>query len=255
MKIFLLSLSLLLILPNFFNVTLEQKPEYNKVEFFDPLLSKINSVQKLTNYADSISQKKYNRSSLQYALVVSNVLENRFYHGFSVYSLRQNWIAAITQYLFGHYVANPVLPEDILKYPYAGCSQQAIVLTHLMKMYQVPYRSLGFPHHYATEMEFNNSWYFFDTNMEPVMTAEDRNLKNWNHNSDSLKKFYHKNIAAINWGFGDGLKAEVGEINAMPARNAYLFQIVTKYLSHLLWIVPFFIAIYPRKGKTFPVYK
>ena len=207
------------------------------------------------SYADSLSQKKYKRNSLQYSLVVSDVLEKRFYHGFSVYSLSQNWIAAVTQYLLGHYVANPVLPEDILKYPYAGCSQQAIVLTEVMKKNQVPYRSLGFPHHYATELEFNNSWYFFDTNMEPVMTVEDRNLKNWNHNSDQLKKFYHKNFAAINWGLGDGLKAEVGKIDAAPAPRASLFQIVTKYLSRLLWITPFLIAVYPRKGKTSPVYK
>ncbi|HEY5368728.1 MAG TPA: hypothetical protein VIJ75_07030, partial [Hanamia sp.] len=220
MKIFLFSLSILLLLPNFFNITLEQKPEYNKIEYFDPSLSEINSVEKLTNYADSISQKKYQRNTLEYALVVSDILENRFYHGFSVYSLRQNWIAAVSEYLFGHYLANPVLPDDILKYPYAGCSQQAIVLAEAMKKNHVPFRKIGFPHHYATELEFNNSWYFFDTNMEPEMTAEERNLKNWNHNSDSLKKYYHKNYAAINWGLGDGLKAHVGQINAAPAPRA-----------------------------------
>jgi hypothetical protein len=255
MKIFFFSLSVLLLLPNFFNVTLEQTPEYNKIEYFDPSLSKINSVQKLTNYADSISKKKYNRNSLEYALVISGVLQNRFYHGFSAYSLRQNWIAAVAQSLFGHYIANPVLPDDILKYPYAGCSQQAIVLAEVMKRNQVPYRSLGFPHHYATELEFNNSWYFFDTNMEPVMTVEDRDLKNWNHNSDSLKKFYHKNFSAINWGLGDGLKAEVGKINAATAPRASLFQIVSKYLSRLLWIIPFLIAVYLSTRKTSRVRK
>ena len=250
MKIFYFSLSLLLLLPNFLNITLEEKPAYNKIEFFDPSLSKINSVQKLINYSDSVSQKEYKRNTLEYALVVSDVMEKRFYHGFSTYSLRQNWIAAISQYLFGHYLANPVVPEDILKYQYAGCSQQAIVLADVMKRNQVPYRKLGFPHHYATELEFNNSWYFFDTNMEPVMTAEDRNLKNWNHNSDQLKKFYHKNFAAINWGLGDGLKAEVGEVDAAPAPRAFLFQIITKYLSRLLWLVPLFLAVYPRKTNS-----
>jgi len=250
MKIFYFSLSLLLLLPNFLNITLEKKPEYNKTEFFDPSLSKINSVQKLINYSDSVSQNEYKRNTLEYALVVSDVMEKRFYHGFSVYSLRQNWIAAVTQYLFGHYVANPVAPEDILKYQYAGCSQQAIVLAEVMKKNLVPYRKLGFPHHYATELEFNNSWYFFDTNMEPVMTAEDRNLKNWNHNSDQLKKFYHKNFAAINWGLGDGLKAEVGAIDEAPAPRAFLFQVITKYLSRLLWLVPLLLAVYPRKTNS-----
>lgn len=250
MKIFLISLSVLLLLPNFFNITLEEKPGYNKVEYFDPSLSNINSVQKLMNYADSISQNIYAHTSLQYAIVVSDVLEKRFYHGFSVLSLNKNWIAAVTQFLFGHYVANPVDPEEILKYPYAGCSQQAIVLVEVMKRNKVPYRSLGFPHHYATELNFNNSWFFFDTNMEPEMSAEDRNVKNWKHSADSLKKFYHKNLPAIEYGFGNSKQAQVGQINAAPAPRAELFQTTTKYLSRLLWIFPLLILVYPRKTKS-----
>ena len=250
MKFLLISISALLLLPNFFNVSLEEKPGYNKVEIFDPSLSRINSVQKLMNYSDSISQKKYAPNSLQYAMVVSDVLEQRFYHGFSVYSLQKDWIAAVTQYLFGHYVANPVNPEDILKYPYAGCSQQAIVFVEVMKRNKVPYRSLGFPHHYTTELQFDNSWYYFDTDMEPDMSISDRNLVYWKHDADSLKKFYHKNHAAAQYGFGNSQKATVGKIDASPAPNAFLFQKTTKYLSKLLWIFPLIILVYPRKTKS-----
>lgn len=237
-------------MPNFFNFSLEPKPGYNKIEIFDPSLSRINSVQKLINYTDSISQNKYAHNSLQYAMVISDVIEQRFYHGFSVYSLHKNWIAAVTQRLLGHDVANPVNPEDILKYPYAGCSQQAIVLTAVMKENHVPYRSLGFPHHYTTELKFNNSWYYFDTDMEPDMTIEDRDLKNWKHDGDSLKKFYHKNVAAAEYGFGNSQKAIVGKINASPAPNASLFQTTTQYLSKLLWLFPLIFVAYPRKKKT-----
>lgn len=250
MKLFLISLSILLLLPNFFNITLEKEPVYNKVELFDPSLSKINSIQKLIDYADSVSQNKYARNSLEYALVISDVMEKRFYHGFSNYSLKQNWIAALTQYFLGHDVDNPVIAEDVLKYPYAGCSQQAIVLAEIMKREKVNYRSLGFPHHYATELEFNNSWYFFDTNMEPEISPEERNVTNWKHASDSLKKFYRKNFAAIEYGFGDSQKPEVGKINAAPAPRAALFQTITKYLSKLLWILPLLFLIYPRKRKA-----
>jgi hypothetical protein len=250
MKIFLISLSVLLLLPNFFNITLEEKPGYNKEELYDPSLSGINSVQKLMNYADSISQKKYERNSLQYAMVVSNIIEKRFYHGFSVYSLRQNWIAAVTQYIFGHDVANPVNPEDIIKYPYAGCSQQAIVLTEVMKRNKVPYRSLGFPHHYATELNFNNSWYFFDTDMEPEMTAADRDVKNWKYSADNLKKFYHYNLPAIEYGYGNSQMAQIGKTNAAAAPRASLFQNTTQYLSRFLWLFPLIIVVYPRKMKS-----
>lgn len=249
MKFLLILLSVLLLLPNFFNITLEEKPQFNKIEQFDPSLSGINSVDKLISYADSISNNNYADSSLQYAMVIDNVIRKRFFHGFSTYSFEQNWIAATMQYFFGHYVANPVKAEDILKYPYAGCSQQAIVLVDVMKKKRVNYRSLGLPHHYATELQFNNSWYFFDSNMEPTMTAEERNVKNWKHASDSLKKFYNRSPELLDWGFGKSLTVDVGKINATPAPKAAVFQTTTKYLSRLLWIFPLLIVIYPRKRK------
>lgn len=250
MKFILISLSILLLLPNFFTIPLEKEPDYNKTEFFNPSLSAINSVEKLENYADSISQKKYARNSLQYAIVISDILQDKFYHGFSNYSTKQNWIAAVTQYFFGHDVANPVNPEDILKYPFAGCSQQAIVLIEVMKRNHVAYRSIGFPHHYATELNFNNSWYFFDTNMEPHLGEEDRNVKNWKHAADSLKKFYQQSGDHLDWGFGKSLMVKVGEVNAKPAPRAALFQTTTKYLSRFLWIFPLLFVLKPRKNES-----
>ncbi len=120
-------------MPNFFNITFEKEPVYNKVELFDPSLSKINSVQKLIDYADSLSGKKYACNSIEYSIIVTDILHESFYHGFSNYSLKQNGIAVTAQYLFGHNVACPVNPDEILQYPYAGCSQQAIVLLEVMK--------------------------------------------------------------------------------------------------------------------------
>jgi hypothetical protein len=250
MKILLISLSVLLLLPNFLNITIEKEPGYNRIELFDPSLSRINSVQKLINYADSISENKFADTSLQYALIVGNVLRDRFFHGFSTYSFKQNWIAATTQYFLGHDVANPVNADDILLFPYAGCSQQAIVLFEVMKRKGINFRSLGFPHHYATELQFNNSWYYFDPNMEPKMNEEERNVKNWKHSIDSLKKYYHQSPALLNWGFGNSLMVSVGEINAKPAPKADLFQTITKYASRFLWLFPLLIVAYPCKRKA-----
>ncbi|MDP4283118.1 MAG: hypothetical protein Q8891_01740 [Bacteroidota bacterium] len=250
MKFFLISLSVLFLLPNFFNINFEKDPVFNKVEFFDPSLSKINSVQKLIEYADSISEKKYAGNSFEYAKIVARIIRNRFYHGFSSYSLKQNWIAATTQYIFGYNVACPVNSDEILRYPYAGCSQQAIVLVSVMKRQKVPYRSIGFPHHYATELNFNNSWYFFDTDMEPEIHGEERNENNWKQNADSLKKFYNAILFNLDWEFGKSLPLKVGKINSFPAPRAYIFQTLTKYLSRILWIFPLLIVIYPRKNKV-----
>ena len=152
-------LSLLLAAATFFAAPFQyfpgKKPAYNNKELFEPSLSSINSVQKLITYSDSIANINHIKTgSLGYGVLVASVLRKRFYHGFSYYTFQQNWLAVTAQYFLGRGLAAPVDPDEILKFPYAGCSQQAIVMMAVMKEKKVPFRSVGFPHHYATELSF-----------------------------------------------------------------------------------------------------
>ncbi len=251
MKFLALLLSLLFLLPLFFNISLEKKPVYNNKELFDPSLAHINSIQSLLNFADSSARREHIKNgSLGYAVLVSCILRKRFYHGFSNYTLQQNWIAAAGQLVFGKNIASPVNPNEILKYPYAGCSQQAIVLMEIMKRKNISYRSVGFPHHYATELNFKNTWYFFDPNMEPTIKDKERSQKKWKGSAEFLKRYYKGNCEYLDWAFGKSEPVIFGIPNAEPARNAYVFQTVTKYLSKILWIFPLIIFVSPRKQKA-----
>jgi hypothetical protein len=248
MKYLFILLIPILILPLFINISPGEVPVYNHMEIFDPSLSRLNSTQKLIDFADSSANINHIRGgSLGYGLLVASLIRKRFYHGFSRYSLQSNWIAYIAQYLCGHGLAAPVNPDDILKFPYAGCSQQAIVLMSLMKKKNIPYRSIGFPHHYATELSFGGNWYFFDPNMEPDINTDDRIEKKWRRSGDFLKKYYHLNHNLLNWTFGNSIPPVFGKINGSPAPNANIFQSVTKYLSKILWIFPFLFVVYPKK--------
>src|SRR6476646_7918330 len=103
MKLLLIAISALLLLPNFFNVHLEETPQYDHKELFDPRLSYINSVDKLIEVSDSIAkQENIAPNSFAYERVVYHLIRERFYHGFSRYSLNQNWIAATGEYCFGY---------------------------------------------------------------------------------------------------------------------------------------------------------
>jgi hypothetical protein len=228
----------------FFNVSLEKKPVYNNTELFDPSLSKINSLNKLILFSDSSANNlQVKNGSLDYAILVASVIRKRFYHGFSNYTLQQNWIAAIAGYVFGRGLASPVNADEILQHPYAGCSQQAIVLMAVMKEKNISYRSVGFPHHYATEINFNNCWYYFDPNMEPQIKKNERNQNTWKGSADYLKIYYHRkyNYNYLNWSFGKSVPVIFGNKNANPAPHASIFQSITKYLSRLLWLFPFII--------------
>ena len=249
MKLILIVFSALLLLPNFFNVHLEKTPLYDHKEQFDPRLAYINSTEKLIEVSDSIGkQNNIAPNSFAYALTVSKILRMRFYHGFSRYPLNQNWIAATGEYFLGYGLASIVKPDDILKYSFGGCSQQSIVLMEVMKRKNIPYRFVGFPHHYATELKFNNNWYFFDPNMEPNIPDSDRLESKWNCCADNLKKYYDTTrFKDLDWKFGKNLTVTFGNENAAAAPHASLFHTATKYLSKTLWLFPLIIVFYRRK--------
>jgi len=250
MKLLLIALSALLLVPNFINVHPGKIPEHFKKDKFDPKLAYINSIEKLISVSDSIARSKnIPETSFGYALTVSHLLVNRFYHGYSRYPVNENWIAATAEHLFGYGLASIVKPDDILKYNFGACSQQAIVFTEVMKVKKIPFRSVSFPHHYATELKYNNNWYFFDTNLEPDITDSGRLETAWHHNIENLKQYYNKSNHNIDWFFGFD-KAKFGDVNAKPAANISMFHTTTNYLSKTLWLFPLFFVFYRRKVKS-----
>lgn len=86
--------------------------------------------------------------------------------------------------------------------------------------------------------------------MEPKMNEEERNVKNRVFSADTLKKYYTLGLVDLDWAFGKSQTVTVGKINASPAPNAQLFQIITKYLSRILWIFPLLFIKYPLKIKV-----
>ena len=251
MKLLLIAISAILLAPNFFNINLAETPQYDHKEKFNPGLAYINSTEKLIQVSDSIAKRNnIPQKSLAYAITVSQVLRNRFYHGFSRYPLNQNWIAAISEQCFGYGLASIVKPDDILKYSFGGCSQQSIVLMEVMKRKKIYYRCVGFPHHYATELMFDNNWYFFDPNMEPNIPDSARLESKWNCCADSLKKYYDTaRFNDLNWKFGNA-NVTFGKVNAPTAPNAEIFHTTTKYLSKTLWLFPLIVVFYRKRKKN-----
>lgn len=248
MKLLLVGISFLLLLPNFLPMQVGDKPVYDHRERFDPNLSYINSVSKLIEVSDSIAKKEnITQGTLSYAIMVSTILRNRFYHGFSSYRASENWIAAAGQKYFGYGLGCIVNADEILNYSYGGCSQQSIVLMEVMKRKNIPYRSTGFAHHYALELMFNNDWYFFDPDMEPNIPDDERLERKWSCCADKLKKYYDSTRCNLDWIFGKNLKVAFGDVNATPAPKAKVFHTTTKYLSKTLWLFPLFFIFYRRK--------
>lgn len=247
----LVLLSLVLFLPNLFHTDINPVENYNHIEVFDSSLTYLNSINKIENYVDSIADARaVQQGTLSYVEIAANVLRARFYHGFSHFSLDENWMAAASGKYIWYDLSCKVQPESILEHPYAACSQQEIVMMTLLRDKHLTYRSVLFPHHYAIEVLLHNQWYYFDTNMEPAMSGEQRLSTNWSNSADSLKRYYNiTEFKDLDYKFGVHVPLQYGSVNEIPAPHARLFQSVTAVLSKTAWLFPLLLLYLSERRK------
>lgn len=248
-KPILIALSVVLLSLNFIPVDINEILTYDHKEQFDPQLSYINSIDKLENHIDSTIQADSTpQNSVDYVVKITSAIRFRFYHGFSHFTLQQNWIAAISEKIIGYGLASKVKPEDIMKHEYAACSQQAMVMMEILKRKKLSYRSVGFPHHFALEVLINGQWYYFDPNMEPNITNSERLESFWGAKADNLKKYYDTSrFKDLDWKFGKNLEVTHGSVNQKYAGNAKLFQNTTAILSKIMWCFPLLLLFYKKR--------
>ncbi|MEP6677247.1 MAG: hypothetical protein ABJA78_18950 [Ferruginibacter sp.] len=240
----------LLIIVNFINVdinaTAYSTPPYDGREKFNPALSSLNTVDKLDAYVSSVTtEASLTHGTVEYVEAIKNVISERFYHGFSHLSVSQNWVAALAEKVAGYGLSCNVTPEEILKHPYAACSQQCIVLMEMLRRRNIDYRSVGFPHHYTLETKLQNKWYYYDPNMEPAIPNSEREESRWKDSADYLKKYYDTTrFKDLDYKFGNHLAVTFGVINERPGPNAKRFQSATGIFAKFAWCIPFFLLIF-----------
>jgi hypothetical protein len=75
--------------------------QMNRTELYDAGLARLNDLQRLTAYCDSLYAASYQTqtSSYQkdYTNLVSQVIRKRFYHGYSYYGFNDNYLAFLFQ--------------------------------------------------------------------------------------------------------------------------------------------------------------
>ncbi len=228
------------------------KPSYNRVEDFDPSLSRLNTLDKLEKYCDSLYAtvccgEEKAEFDQDYTTLVSSVIRKRFYHGYSYYGFKNNYLAFLFSKATRPGYSAVVIPDDILKYSFAACSQQSIVMMEVLKAKGLKTRKISFQGktaggHFCFEVFYKNNWHFYDTNMEPdeaVLNAINRPGIAFlaSHPDVLLNAYRHHAKEKVLDVF---LNYSYGQVDKFPAPNALLFHKITKTLSYTIWI--FFLA-------------
>jgi hypothetical protein len=201
-------------------------------------------MDKLSAYCDSFYAA--NSDKRTFPGVVSEAIRKRFFHGYSYYTLGNNALGVLLEPIVKNGATAVVVPEDIIKYAHAACSQQSIVGMEIFKKKNYPVRkvsmhdSLTNNGHFAYEVFYDKDWHYFDTDQEP--------------DAEVLKQYRRPSVAFLAANPDIILKAyrlrsdpqlfkrllmnyELGPVNKFPAPNAYLYQVVTKYATYFGWLV------------------
>lgn len=225
-------------------------------EYFDPSLLRLKSVSQITAYCDTLygSNRIAISDSEKYAAIVSRTLRDRFYHGYSYYSLGQNTLGYILAPLIDSRLDAIVIPDDILKHPMAACSQQSIVGMEIFKRKGFAVRGVGFNidglgGHFCYEAYFNDKWHFFDPDLEPklsiMINKHFPGIAEIAKDDSLLHSLYYK------LSYNDVKKLfptyTYGPVNKFPAPHAIIYQYVTKYLSYCSWLIFLFIYFFINK--------
>jgi hypothetical protein len=234
-----------------------KNPVYNKVEEYDPSLSRLNSIRKLETYCDSIylvtsSSNNQEEIKRHYTDIVASVVYKRFYHGYSYYGFSNNYTALLISKATIPGLGAVVIPDDILKYPFAACSQQSIVMMAVLQSKGFETRKVSFQGktsgHFSFEVFYDGGWHFYDTNMEP-----DPHVLNKYGRPGIAYLVSHPEIlvhAYRQYPSNEILDIfptyTYGGINKFPAPKALIFQHITKFLSYLIWFFFLFFFLIVR---------
>lgn len=221
-------------------------PKYDMVEEYDPSLQRLKNIASLTAYCDSVfADKTYTQSGIRfesdYPEVANEVVRKRFYHGYSLYGFGNNHVAMLASKASISGLSAIVMPNDILKFPFAACSQQSIVLMKVLQQKGFKTRSVAFSGksggHFCFEVFYNGAWHFVDPNMEPdlaVLNAYNRPGIDFLAGRPEIllqayRQYPKEKILDLFASYS------YGKVNAPAAPRAHLFQLVTQFLSYTLW--------------------
>lgn len=206
-------------------------PFVGNSERFDPALAKVGSVDELIAKAVLRSRSP---SAIDRVFALEQVIDDRFYHGYSVYTFHDNWVAWLAARTIHPHIDRKVLPSEILRHPWAACSQQAIVVQRALKRMGLPYGVAEYPDHFAATAFIDGKWYLVDPwGLLKRDRSQLHTLEQW-----STAAGRKDILLPDSRGFGNALNFEavrLARVNSFPAPTMAWFHPLSQFLSN--WLI------------------
>jgi len=252
--VFVLSLSDLLF--NIFSIKITHRGGPLREENYDPALARLNSMNKLESYVDSLQARSGRTDSAAYPAILSETVRDRLYHGYLTYEPDNNFIAWLSGTVTGRSYDAIVEGDQILKYSEADCRQQCLVMMEALRNKGYSVRAITMKTmkysqgHFTFETFYNGSWHFFDPDLEPdakMLTAANRpSMERISGDAPLIKQLYNRQDTGM---IVDLLRSnQYGNVNELIPARLYMFHKVTRFLSNYAWIGCLLIFFFAFRG-------
>lgn len=212
---------------------------------FDPSLIRLNSLEKLVSFTDSLAAiKEVDPEGFpeEYAELADSVVRSRFYYGLQNYRFSENYLANLAgKYIWSHFKAK-VKPDHILRGQKAFCSQSSIVFQALLLNKGIDVRTVLFHDHFCTEVLINGHWSFHDVSYKPNLNeiprlSTEQLIANPHYLQTAYLYSFREDFARNLEFHFDPEKISYGKVNAFPAPSMILFHQFTWFFSWFGWAV------------------
>ena len=213
-------------------------------EEYAPEIASINS---LHEFEDSIRLEIDTKglSGIEIPILVDDYVRKKFYNEYSYIPWHDNWTLALIDKLFPSlYLTGHMKPNELIRFDYGICNQQAIVFQAIMKDLGFDYGSVRFSSpdfgHFTSAAKVSGDWYFFDPNLEPDYDRTDPEIFDQiiSGNKMTLTRMYGDHFNNIS-----SEMIQLGDINNFPASRGVLAQNMSFFLSWYGWIIFFALSL------------
>lgn len=239
---------------SFFKIFNDDQPKFKaNGEAYDVRLSNVKNLQQV----DSIFKIHLsNDDTLNAVNAIDHFIRNRFYHGYSRYTMNDNWIAYLAGFVWQDFKLI-VSPKETIRYSSAACSQQELIFQTILKQNNIRFRTVAFepvPNrysgHFTLEVFVNNDWHYYDTNLEPKILGNERpSLAQIKKDSLYLKMYNKSFNQTLQFMFQESNVYPKDE-NVIPGQKMIIFQTLTGWMSNYLFLLLIGIGVFFHRRKA-----
>ena len=156
-------------------------------EQWQPSLTSIDTMDKAMPIVTRLIQAQQGSREEKIVKGIDEFVRDRFVHGISHTSWRENWALAALGGAPPYGLSVPLGTDSILRHRHAMCSQQSIIFMELLRRFDMHYAAVRFAWpsadptgrgHFAVAAKVDGRWRYYDSNLEAANAPLIRDILN-----------------------------------------------------------------------------